>query len=318
MMSFGLVAQESDPVVLLFAGDIILSDYVAAFVGENTGYVFDRWKPGSEADVFMVNLEHPITTATQKVEKKYNFKMSPAYGVILKDAGVTLVTSANNHIFDYGYEGIDDTMHYLDSLGIPFVGIGKNLAEARKPVILERKGKILGFLGYFGGGGEFAAGKNAPGYAPRITRYVVEDVERLRSQVDLVVVNFHWGTERASVPEDWQVRLARRTIDAGADVIIGHHPHVLQGVERYKGKIIAYSLGNFVFGGNSLHTYDTAVLRVVVGRNGPSAQLLPVSVRRWQPVLAGEAVRERVLEIVRERSLSFPDHLFSNGSRTNE
>lgn len=306
-------AQISEPVRMLFAGDLTLSDNVEQFVGSRMGYVFERWKPGREADVFMVNLEHPITTWTERVEKKFNFKMSPAYGAILLDAGVTLVNSANNHIFDYGFQGIDDTMRYLDSLGIPYTGIGRNLKDARKPVILERKGRKIGFLGYFGGG-DFAATSDTPGYAPRYTRFIVEDVKKLRKQVDYVVVNFHWGVERAPLPEEWQRTLAHRVVDAGADLIIGHHPHILQGIERYKGAVIAYSLGNFVFGGNSLHTYETGVLQVILSDGGAEVDLIPVSVRRWRPQPSHGALRDSVLSLVRERSSHFPENLFLTGA----
>ncbi|MEX1138664.1 MAG: CapA family protein [Bacteroidota bacterium] len=306
-------AQVAEPVTMLFAGDLTLSDNVERFVGMRTGYIFERWKPGKEADIFMVNLEHPVTTATERVEKKFNFKMPPAYGAILHDAGVTLVNSANNHVFDYGLRGIEDTMRYLDSLGIPYTGIGRNLQEARRPVIMEKKGRKIGFLGYYGGG-DFAATRDKPGFAPRYTRFIVEDVRKLKSRVDYVVVNFHWGVERAPLPDDWQVTLARRAVDAGADLIIGHHPHVLQGIERYKGAVIAYSLGNFVFGGNSMHTYETAVLKVSLSDAGAEVELIPVSIKRWQPQPSTGDVRESVLNLVRDRSFHFPENLFLTGA----
>lgn len=306
-------AQVSEPITMLFAGDLTLSDNVERFVGSRMGYVFERWKPGREADIFMANLEHPITTWTERVEKKFNFKMSPAYGAILLDAGVTLVNSANNHVFDYGLQGIDDTMRYLDSLGIPHTGVGRNLKDARRPVVLERKGRKIGFLGYYGGG-DFAATRDKPGFAPRYTRLIIEDVKALRTRVDYVVVNFHWGVERAPLPEEWQITLAHRVVDAGADLIIGHHPHVLQGIERYKGAVIAYSLGNFVFGGNSLHTYETGVLKVVLSDQGAEVDLIPVSVRRWQPQPSEGASRDSVIRLVRERSSLFPENLFLTGA----
>lgn len=306
-----LNAQTPEPVVLIFAGDVILSDNVERAVGSNIRYVFEHWKPGLESDIFMVNLEHPITTAAERVEKKFTFKMNPAYGAILLDAGIGLVNSANNHIFDYGYQGIDDTMRYLDSLGIPYTGVGKNLKEARRPVILERKGRKIGFLGYFGSG-DFAATSGRQGFAPRFTKYVTEDVRKLRKEVEYVVVNFHWGVERAPLPEDWQVRLAHRTVDAGADLVIGHHPHVLQGIETYKGSTIAYSLGNFVFGGNTRHTYETAVVKVTLS-DSVKVELVPVSVHKWQPRPSKGTKRTEVMELVRERSLHFPQHPFLAG-----
>lgn len=309
-------AQIAEPVTMIFAGDLTLSDNVERFVGSRMEYVFERWKPGRESDIFMVNLEHPVTTWSERVEKKFNFKMAPSHGAILVDAGVTLVNSANNHIFDYGLRGIEDTMRYLDSLGIPYTGIGRNLRDARRPVILERKGRKIGFLGYYGGG-DFAATSDTPGYAPRYTQFILEDVKKLRNLVDYVVVNFHWGVERAPLPEEWQVTLARKVVDAGADLIVGHHPHILQGIERYRGAVIAYSLGNFVFGGNSRHTYETGVLKVVLSDQGAEVDLIPVSVRRWQPQPSKGAIRDSVLSLVRERSSHFPEHLFSQ-ERQNE
>lgn len=308
-----LTGQQSDPVVMTFAGDLNLADNVEHYVGGRTDYVFERWKPGNHADIFMVNLENPVTTETTKVEKKYNFKMDPLYLKTLVDGGVTLVNCANNHVFDYGTGGIDDTMRYLDSLGILRVGVGHTLAEARKPVIIERKGRRIGFLGYFGDG-DFAATSRRPGFAPRRSRDIVEDVKRLRSSVDFVVVNFHWGTERAAKPDEWQRTLAHRVIDAGADLIVGHHPHVLQGLEQYHGKWIAYSLGNFVFGGNSLSSYDTGVLNVTL--NGPdcTVRLVPVTVRKWQPVPASGKSKEAVLRLVEERS-SFGDESTQTGAQ---
>lgn len=306
-----LPAQVSGSVTLLFAGDVTLSDNVEDAIGTDTSYVFRLWKPGEEADIFMVNLEHPVTRAMEKVEKKYNFKMNPASIGTLKDGRVSLVNCANNHVFDYGLQGIEETIRNLDSAGVKYVGIGKNLKDARSPVILDVRGRRFGFLGYFGGG-DFEATANRAGYAPRFERYVLEDVKALRKNVDFVVVNFHWGTERAPEPDPWQVRLAHRVVDAGADLIIGHHPHVLQGIEYYRGKHIAYSLGNFVFGGNTQHTYETGALKVTVG-DSVEVELVPVSVRRWQPSPSVGDVKRKVLQLVEERSQNFIKSQFETG-----
>src|SRR3990172_952602 len=307
-----LAAQTPEPVTILFAGDVTLSDNVERHIGMDTSYVFGLWKPGGDCDIFMVNLEHPVTTLVEKVEKKYNFKMNPAAIGTLKSGGVSLVNCANNHVFDYGLQGIEETMRNLDSAGVKFVGIGKDLRGARTPVILETKGRRIGFLGYYGGG-EDAGKATRPGFAPRFERYIIEDVRSLRKKADFVVVNFHWGTERAPEPVQWQVRLAHRVIEAGADLIVGHHPHVLQGIEQYQGKHIAYSLGNFVFGGNTQHTYETGVLKVTLG-DSVVVQLLPVTVKRWQPVLAVGAQKRKVLQLVEERSRNFMKNILAPGA----
>ena len=306
--------QDSQPVVLLFAGDLVLSDHVENFIGDDLSYVFSNWSDVGPFDVFMLNLEHPVTTSDRKVEKKFNFKMHPRYMPILQHANVSLVNLANNHIADYGREGLEDTMHNLDSIGVRYVGVGKNINEARTPVVIEKKGKRIAFLGYYGGG-EYAATDTRSGFAPRRASIIVEDVRKVRQQADYVVVNFHWGVERAEHPEPEQIALARRVVDAGADLIIGHHPHVLQGVELYKGKTIAYSLGNFVFGGNSLHTYETAILRVELTDSEPVITLVPIRIERWKAKVADGDSKQRVLRLVQERSKIFQtDNIPSKGA----
>ena len=261
-----------------------------------------------------MNLEQPVTRSEERIEKQYNFKMDSRYLETLRFGGVSLVHAANNHIFDYGVEGVRETMRSLDSAGIRYIGIGDNLDSARSLRIVRVKGRTVGFLGYYGSG-DFAATATSPGVAPRIVSYVLSDIRRARTRVDYLVVSFHWGAELEPEPEPWQVRLAHRAIDAGADLIVGHHPHVLQGIELYRGKAIAYSLGNFVFGGNARHTYLTAVLRVVLEKDSARTDLLPVRVDRWQPTLADSTAAKRVTDLVKSRSARFPQTLpFTTGA----
>ncbi len=299
-------ASPDSTVVMLFAGDLVLSNHVERYVGERYSYVFEQWQSIGEHDVFMVNLEHPITTAKVKVEKQFNFKLHPKYVETLRLGGINIVNAANNHIADYGAMGLLETVRHLDSAGIHYVGIGRNLQEARKPVVLELKGLCIGFLGYHGGG-RFAATRTAPGIAPRSLPIVLSDVKQLRPSVDYLVVNFHWGTELAAYPSRDQISFARAVVEAGADLIVGHHPHVLQGIERYRGGYIAYSLGNFVFGGKNVDTYSTAVLRATVSPGNVKVELVPVTVERWQPRKATGQARDAVLSLVHRRSQKFPE-----------
>jgi poly-gamma-glutamate synthesis protein (capsule biosynthesis protein) len=299
-------ASPDSTVVMLFAGDLVLSNHVERYVGERYSYVFEKWQSMGDHDLFMVNLEHPITTAEVKVEKQFNFKLHPRYVETLRLAGIDIVNAANNHIADYGLRGLLETIQHLDSVGIRCVGIGRNLQEARKPVVLKIKGVRVGFLGYHGGG-RFAATRSAPGIAPRSLPIVQSDVEQLRPTVDYLVVNFHWGTELAESPSSDQVSFARAVVEAGADLVVGHHPHVLQGIERYRGSYIAYSLGNFVFGGKKVSTYATAILRATVSRTNAKVELVPVTVEQWQPRRATGPARDAVLSLVHRRSLQFPE-----------
>jgi poly-gamma-glutamate capsule biosynthesis protein CapA/YwtB (metallophosphatase superfamily) len=303
--------ESLDSASLYIAGDCTLANHFEAFVGDRIGYPFQHFTLLPQPDVLMVNLENPITYCSQKVEKKFNFKMNPKYLPVLQSARISVVTLANNHILDYGSDGLLDTVHYLDSVGIRHVGAGYNLEEARKPVVLEINGFRIGFQGYFGSGA-FAAGVNRAGVAPRFEAPLRSDIQRLR-QIDkatYVVVNIHWGNEKALYPQPWQIILAHHAVDAGADLVVGHHPHVLQGIEKYKNAVIAYSIGNFLFGGNSKRTYDTAILRVVLNGDHRRISLVPIRVEEWQPRVCPGAEGDRVVSSVQKLSERFHESIF--------
>jgi poly-gamma-glutamate synthesis protein (capsule biosynthesis protein) len=301
---FGQSSPPEETVTIVFAGDVTLADALEASLGERTEEVFDNWDVG-EKDLLMVNLENPITTSQATLPKEFNFKMRPRYVGALKRGRVDIVNLANNHTYDFGSSGLVETMRVLDSMGIAYVGAGTNLEDARQPVIYTVRGVRIGFLGFHGRGAVWNATATKPGVAPRTESVILEDVEKLRPLVDFVVVNFHWGTELAEIPDRAQITLAHQTIDAGADLIIGHHPHVLQGIEDYKGKVIAYSLGNFVFGGNTQANYSTAVLKAQISRRGVVFDIVPVQIKKYRPQIASEKTAASVLGQMKARSKIF-------------
>jgi poly-gamma-glutamate synthesis protein (capsule biosynthesis protein) len=163
-----------------------------------------------------------------------------------------------------------------------------NLTEARRPEILEVKGQRIAYFGYYTGE-DHQATETTAGTNPALEARIAEDIQAIRDRVDWIIVNFHWGVELSNYPETWQSKLAHFAIDRGADVVVGHHPHVLQGSEIYRGRPIAYSLGNFIFGGNARSDYDTAVLKVSVREKQMKVEFLPVEVRKYQPkIVQGE------------------------------
>ncbi|WP_081707566.1 CapA family protein [Bacillus massiliigorillae] len=184
-------------------------------------------------DLTTVNLEGPLTNATQKAVKKFRFKGDPSYAQILTLGGIESVNLANNHSYDYLQKGFDDTIATLEQNKIGYFGYDHQY-------VTTVKGVKIGVLGYEGWDDTLE------------TRAIVEtNIKKLRDQgVQIVLVHFHWGDERHYVPNESQKSLAHFTIDSGADLVLGHHPHVLQGIEEYNGKFIVYSLGNFMFGGN--------------------------------------------------------------------
>ncbi len=258
--------EADQPVNLVFSGDILLSDHVmnAYNKGGIRGVLDSQFQSViDEADIFMANEEFPFSNrGTAAADKQFTFRVDPSLVSVFKELGIDLVTLANNHAMDYGTDALLDTCDTLDEAGIARVGAGKNLDEAKAPVILEAKGKKIGFLGASRviPVASWNATSTKPGmittYDPQI---LVDEIKKLRSQCDYLVVYVHWGIERKETPEDYQRTLGKQYIDAGADVVIGSHPHVLQGVEYYKGKPIVYSLGNFIFGSSIPRT---ALLKV--------------------------------------------------------
>jgi hypothetical protein len=185
-----------------------------------------------EDDITIANLETTLTNATAKADKEFTFKAPPDYAKALTDGSVEGVNIANNHIKDYLDKGLTDTKNSLKLEKINYFGEGEKW-------ITEIKGIKLGFLGYRG----FS-------YDNSFLANLKKDIQALKNQGCLVIINFHWGDEGSSQPNNTQKYLAHYSIDNGADLILGHHPHVIEGIEKYKEKIICYSLGNFCFGGN--------------------------------------------------------------------
>lgn len=181
-------------------------------------------------DLTLVNLETTFTKATKKANKRFRFKGDPSYVNILKEGSIEMVNISNNHIYDYLQQGFDDTLETLDNAGLLYSGEGYK-------AFYESQGITMASLGY-------------QGWNTDIKDQVKSDIEEVRDQADIVIVSFHWGIETKNYPNDVQLELGRFAIDAGADVVAGHHPHVIQGIDKYNGKYIVYSLGNFCFGGN--------------------------------------------------------------------
>ena len=205
-----------------------------------------------ESDIFMAYEEFPFSSrGTAAEDKQFTFRLPPKNVSIFQEMGIDIVTLANNHTLDFGTEALMDTCDTLDQAGIYHVGAGRNLEEAKQPAVLTAKGKKIGFLG--ASRVIPVASWNAAAAAPGLlTTYdptlLLEEIRTLKETCDYVVVYVHWGIERSERPEAYQRSLGQQYIDAGADLVIGSHPHVLQGIEYYKGKPIVYSLGNFIFG----------------------------------------------------------------------
>ncbi|MGG3282258.1 CapA family protein [Paenibacillus solani] len=303
----------SKRVVMHFAGDTLFSGKVGELL-KKQGYDYPYEHLGSmflEDDLTVLNLETPVTTGgVGAANKQFVFKSSPDVLLAMREAGVEAVNLANNHILDQGQEGLLDTLKHLQDQGIRYVGAGRNEEEAFKAQYFELQGMTVALLGFSRVLPETSwyALENRPGVAgayDHVLPKAVEAIREARSKADLVVVIAHWGEELHKTPNGHQINLSRAFIDGGADLIIGGHPHVLQGLEQYKGKWIAYSTGNFIFTKSSnADTWKTAVFRASCSKEGDcDLQLTPyrTEIGKVIPLEGEEAVS--VLKEVQKRSI---------------
>jgi poly-gamma-glutamate synthesis protein (capsule biosynthesis protein) len=267
-----------------------------------------------DADVAVGNLECAIGTTGAPAKKAFTFRAPPAAAGALAAAGIDVVSLANNHVLDFGPDALRETIALLDAAGIAHAGAGMTEADAHAPAHVRARGKTLAFLGYvkvpveglLPGGFDTAtweAHGDAPGVAWADPKRIAADVAAARAGADLVVVMLHSGFEGESAPNIWQIDAARAAIDAGASLVVGAHPHVLQGAARYKAGFIAYSLGNFVFDGTDV---PSAILQVTLDEPGAPGAVswTPVLVRHGFPELVDEQTGAYVRNLI--KGLSMP------------
>ncbi|WP_438447875.1 CapA family protein [Gorillibacterium sp. sgz5001074] len=267
-------ASAGGSVKLAFVGDVLFASTVETTL-KQMGYDYPYRELKQELqqpDWTVANLETPISVRGEEQKKEYTYRSRPEALKPFKEAGFDLVNLANNHIMDYGVDGLLDTLKALDQEGIHRTGAGKNVAEAYQPVILEKNGIKTAFLGFSHKvpDNSWKAGATKPGTTQLYdTKPALEAIAKAKKEADLVVVMTHWGEERKDRPLETHRTMAHKFIDAGADLIIGSHPHVLQGFEQYKGRWIAYSLGNFLFTTNTVPaTWETVVLNAECSKTG--------------------------------------------------
>ena len=310
-------------IIINTVGDLMLAGKWAPLLRQKGyDYPFNGVRKELAAgDINLANLESPIATGgVEYSEKKFRFRAEPPVAKAIRGAGFNLVTLANNHSMDFGGEALAETLHHLRDSGIAWIGAGENLSEARKMALYTIKGKKIAFLGYsLTQPIEFFAGQNRPGTAPGYEKLVTADITSARSQADYVIVSFHWGKEAIDTAQAYQRTAAHKAIDAGADVIIGHHPHVLQVIERYKNGIIFYSLGNFTFASKSTTADVSAMIRLKLNGERREAEIMPLDVlhRRvgFQPQLLTGAKGAAVIEKLNGLSEPFNTRIQSNEGR---
>ena len=281
----------AEPVTIHAVGDIMLAGSGTGTY-QRRGYDYPFAATAEllqKADIVIGNLEAPLArTGEEFTGKKFRFRVDPAAGQALKNAGFTHLTLANNHILDFGAAGLAQTREALTELAIGFSGAGPDLATANAAHYSEVNGRKIAFLSYsLVYPEEFFATSSRAGTVPGYTPYFTAAIKKARESADFVIVSFHWGGEGLDTPKEYQKDAGHRAIDAGADVVLGHHPHVLQGIERYRQGVIFYSLGNFAFGSTSRKSDRSVIARIVLDEGIKEVEVIPLNVLnrevRYQP-----------------------------------
>lgn len=293
------------------AGDCTLGtdegfNYKRSFKGkydavQDPAYFFQNVQPVfAQDDLTIVNMEGTLTEETTREPKQFAFKGDAEYAKILTAGAVETANLANNHSFDYGKKSYEDTITALEAEGISSFGY-------ERTAVMDIKGVKVGLAGVY----ELAEHIDCK-------QDLLDNIASLKEQgAQIIIVSFHWGQEKENVPSDVQVELAHTAVDNGADLVLGHHPHVLQGIEEYKGKNIVYSLGNFCFGGNSAPSdMDTMIFQQTFTVKDGKLQednvtnILPCKIssayeegyNNYQPILAEGEQKEKIFERLSEYS----------------
>lgn len=293
------------------AGDCTLGtdegfNYKRSFKGkydavQDPAYFFQNVQPVfAQDDLTIVNMEGTLPEKTTREPKQFAFKGDAEYAKILTAGAVEAANLANNHSFDYGKKSYEDTITALEAEGISSFGY-------ERTAVMDIKGVKVGLAGVY----ELAEHIDCK-------QDLLDNIASLREQgAQIIIVSFHWGQEKENVPSDVQVELAHAAVDNGADLVLGHHPHVLQGIEEYKGKNIVYSLGNFCFGGNSAPSdMDTMIFQQTFTVKDGKLQednvtnILPCKIssayeegyNNYQPILAEGEQKEKIFERLSEYS----------------
>jgi poly-gamma-glutamate synthesis protein (capsule biosynthesis protein) len=258
-------------VTLVFGGDVDLDRTTRAAIAN--GGVDAPWRYLAPtiraADVAMLNLECSVSRRGAPEVKSYRFRGDPAAMAGAKNAGVDVLSSANNHAIDYGFGAFADTLDTVRRNGIASVGAGRNLAEAQRPAVFTVNGRRVAFLGISAiiPAPKWKAGAASPGVAYDDGAQIARQVRDAKRVADIVIPYFHWGVEYTYAPSAAQRRAARAAIRAGATMVVGTHPHVLQPIEVVDGHLVAWSLSNLVFQSNPASVH-TELLKVTINRDG--------------------------------------------------
>jgi poly-gamma-glutamate synthesis protein (capsule biosynthesis protein) len=246
-----LPPKKSEPVTITFVGDIMMDRGVRRSIENNFGgeygALFANTSYLAQSDITFGNLEGSVAYGGTNVGSRFSFRMDPISLVALREAGFDIVSFANNHVGDYAVSGFLESLAQLTTNDILYTGAGEHYSDVGTPTVIDVRGTTIGFLASTDVGPNWlAATETKPGILLASDPDMATIVARAQEHVDILAMSVHWGNEY-SPASTRQQKMARALVDAGVDIVVGHHPHVMQAVEEYNGKLIYYSLGNFIF-----------------------------------------------------------------------
>lgn len=284
-------SSKSERVTIAFTGDVMIGRLVNEFLDTMPPeYIWgDTLQELIAADLRVINLEAALTTSADEVSKVFNFKADPVKVKSLTCASIDLVNLANNHVLDYSEEGLLETLHVLDRANIQHVGAGRNITQAKAPVIFSINGIRIGFLGCTDNESSWLASESSSGtFYLKVDDFksIQKEIAALRPQVDFLVLTIHWGPNMVERPPSSFVRFAHQLMDAGVDLLHGHSAHIFQGIEIYKRKPILYDTGDYVddyYVDPQLRNDRSFLFLIEIGKQGVhSIRLIPVLISNFQ------------------------------------
>ncbi|MFC1842423.1 CapA family protein [Candidatus Dependentiae bacterium] len=304
--------KQKQTITIGLAGDTMLGRLVNKKMDQvGHTYIWGNMLPIlKKNNLNIVNLETTLTNSEKKAPKIFNFKATPDKVKALQEANVHVVNLANNHMLDFYDEGLIETLDTLDKEGIKHVGAGRNIAQARTGIIIEKNGIKIGVIGYTDYPQEWKAGKNKPG-TNVVTigdiAQIKQDIKNLRKQVDILVLSIHWGPNKRKRPTPEFKTFARQIIDAGVDIIHGHSAHIFQGIEIHNKKIIFYDTGDFVddyMVGPEIRNDWSFLFQVTVEKHGnktkiKNLKLIPLLIDNMQVNLATGTEKEKIINYMK-------------------
>lgn len=273
-------------------------------------------------DLTIINFETTLTTSSDKVPKVFNFKADPDKVQTLVEGNISVVNLANNHVKDFGNQGLIETIETLSRAGIHYVGAGKNIDAARAPVIIEKNKITIGIIGFTDNEPTWKASETKPGtYYINVDdakqqQALIDAVHNLKQQVDIVVVTAHWGPNKQIRPSQTFIDFAHALIDAGVDIFHGHSAHIFQGIERYKNKLIMFDAGDFVDDYAiypDIRNDQSFLFLVTLDKSGiKQIQLIPVLIANMHVNKATGADFTQAVERMKQLSREFKTHLIEH------